>query len=204
LGEDTSSEEEEGRGPLTEDEVRIIRGALNMREKTCGEDVYTPLEDVFSLELGAVLDKETMEKISEKRHSRIPIYRKHRGHIIGIILTKRLIHISPEENVRVNTLKLTQLPRVTTETPLYTLLNQFQKGKSHMALVLDASDNLTIKGVVTLEDVIEQLLELEIFDESDLERNRNNIKKIKRIKDSTDKIADVPYVDETSVLVSVQ
>uniref|UniRef100_A0A6B2L7I0 CNNM transmembrane domain-containing protein n=1 Tax=Arcella intermedia TaxID=1963864 RepID=A0A6B2L7I0_9EUKA len=183
--EDSSSEE--GRGPLNEDEVRIIRGALGMREKTCGEDVYTPLADVFSLELNTILDREILAQLSEKRHSRIPIYRKHPGHIIGIILTKRLIHISPEDRVKVSSLELTQIPRVTTETPLYNLLNQFQKGKSHMALVLDPQDNLTVKGVVTLEDVIEQLLESEIFDEFDLERKptRNPNSKTKDIDEKT-------------------
>jgi len=173
------SDSDENQGPLQEDEVRIIKGALNMREKTCGESVYTPLSKVFSLELRTVLDRATLKKISDSRHSRIPIYRKHSSHIVGLLLTKSLIHISAEDNVRISTLELTLLPRITTETPLYTLLNQFQKGKSHMALVLDPVDNLSVKGVVTLEDVIEQLLESEIFDEADLERV--NKKRLDRI-----------------------
>jgi len=154
-------------------------------EKPAKKFVYTPLEDIFSLELSTVLDHDTLSLITEKRHSRIPVYRKHRGHIIGILLTKTLINISPESKVRISSLSLTLIPRVTTETPLYTLLNQFQKGKSHMALVLDHKDNLTVKGVVTLEDVIEELLQSEIFDESDLERNLKKRKKINEGEENT-------------------
>jgi len=144
-----------------------------------------------------------LKKISESRHSRIPIYRKHPAHIVGLLLTKSLIHISPEDNVKVSTLELTLLPRITTETPLYTLLNQFQKGKSHMALVLDPSDNLSVKGVVTLEDVIEQLLELEIFDEADLERvSKKRVERtISEAPMMIEKIANPLDNDETKNLV---
>jgi len=55
------------------------------------------------------------------------------------------------------------MPRVTTETPLFTVLKQFNLCKGHMALVLDAKNNLTILGALTLEDVLEEVFETDIY-----------------------------------------
>jgi len=68
--------DDDGGGPLTDDEVRIIQGALNMREKFCDSNIYTPLEQVFALPTSTILDTVTINKIHECGHSRIPIYRK--------------------------------------------------------------------------------------------------------------------------------
>jgi len=80
---------------------------------------------------------------------------------------KDLIVINPEEKISLDALDLIMIPQVTTTTPLFDLLNHFQKGKSHMAVVIDSTDFTTIVGIVTLEDIIEELLNVEILDERD-------------------------------------
>jgi len=162
---------------LTEDEVKIIRGALTMQEKTV-KDVITLLDDVFSLPLNAKLDQKLFDYIAEKGHSRIPIYRKDKNHIIGIILVKNLINIDLEEKLVIDDLQnIIRIPNISSTTPLYLLLNQFINGRSHMACVLDEKDNLTVIGIVTLEDVIESLLDTEIYDETDVKKEHFKTKR---------------------------
>jgi len=160
-------------GPqLNEDEVRIIQSALTMREKVCDETVYTPLEKVWALPTTTILDHETIKKIHLSGHSRIPVYRKKKTHFIGLILVKDLIVINPEDKVPLDHLDFVMLPQVTSLTPLYDLLNHFRSGSCHMAVVLDSADFTNVLGIVTLEDIIEELLAVEIYDEQDLRINR--------------------------------
>eukprot|EP01123_Difflugia_compressa_P010145 TRINITY_DN3636_c0_g1_i1.p1 TRINITY_DN3636_c0_g1~~TRINITY_DN3636_c0_g1_i1.p1 ORF type:complete len:444 (-),score=81.92 TRINITY_DN3636_c0_g1_i1:13-1311(-) len=161
---------DEGGGPLSGDEVRIIQGALNMREKVCDSSIYTPLEKVFCLPSNTILDRDTIRKIHECGHSRIPVYRKRKTHFIGILLVKDLIIVDPEDKVSLDSFDLVMLPQLTSDTPLYTLLDHFQKGKSHMAVVLSPEDFTTVLGIVTLEDIIEEILNVEILDEADIQR----------------------------------
>jgi hypothetical protein len=66
-----------------------------------------------------------------------------------------------------------ELPIVASTTPLYTMLNIFQTGRSHMAGVMDPiSPNKTI-GIITLEDIIEELIQEEIEDEMDIWRREH-------------------------------
>jgi len=138
-----------------------------MREKVCDKDIYTALDRVFALSNDTVLDQDTITKIHASGHSRIPVYRKKKTHIIGILLVKDLIIIDPDNKISLDTLDLVMIPQVTSNTPLYDLLNHFQKGKSHMAVVIDPEDFTTVLGIVTLEDIIEELLNVEILDEND-------------------------------------
>jgi len=158
--------------------VRIIKSALSMREKVCDETVYTPLEKIWALPSNTILDHEMIVKIHTSGHSRIPVYRKNIKHFIGLLLVKDLIVTNPDESVSLNNFDLVMIPQVTSNTPLYDLLNQFRMGKSHMALVLDSEDFTTVLGIVTLEDIIEELLEVEILDEKDLRIQREPLPRL--------------------------
>jgi len=157
-------------GPLSIDEVTIIKGAIDMKTKTA-IDVITNLDEVYMLPISGKLDKPTMTEIREKNHSRIPIYRFSSDHIIGMILTKTLILMDPNDETPLDDLPIHRMPTVNENTPLYTLLDIFQTGRSHMAVV-NKPDNITPIGVVTLEDVIEELIQEPIEDEADNARGK--------------------------------
>lgn len=154
-------------GELTLDECTIIKGALDLKEKTVG-NVMIHMENVFMLEFNDKLDKTTMTKISETGVSRIPIYKDSKENIVGMLLVKNLILNDPEHNViSISQAKLRPLPTVPENMPLYDILNEFQTGKSHMALVRK-SEGQEIIGIVTLEDIIEELIQEDIVDETDI------------------------------------
>ncbi|KAH9694905.1 DUF21 domain-containing protein [Citrus sinensis] len=122
-------------GELTHDETTIIAGALELTEKTAS-DAMTPIAETFAIDINAKLDKELMNLILEKGHSRVPVYYEEPTNIIGLILVKNLLTIHPEDEVPVKSVTIRRIPRVPETLPLYEILNEFQKGHSHMAVVV--------------------------------------------------------------------
>ncbi|XP_078375515.1 uncharacterized protein LOC144658892 isoform X2 [Oculina patagonica] len=182
--------------PLREDEVMIIQGALEMRNKTV-QDKYTPLDSVFMLEANGKLDRDTMREISRKGHSRVPVYEGEKGNIVGLLFVKSLIMLDPERNTPIKDIyKAGSFLKSSTTEPLFELLDKFQTGKSHLCVVyktqIDEGNQVRsrVVGIITLEDVLELLIQEEIWDEADIIRYRYDVQrqvslaraKIKRMK----------------------
>ncbi|KAB1201512.1 hypothetical protein CJ030_MR0G003199 [Morella rubra] len=127
-------------GELTRDETTIIAGALELSEKTA-RDAMTPISETFAIDINAKLDRDLMKLILEEGHSRVPVYYEQPGNIIGLILVKNLLTVHPADEVPVKNVTIRKIPRVSETMPLYDILNEFQKGHSHMAVVVrDHSD----------------------------------------------------------------
>eukprot|EP01126_Amoeba_proteus_P039848 TRINITY_DN4220_c0_g2_i9.p1 TRINITY_DN4220_c0_g2~~TRINITY_DN4220_c0_g2_i9.p1 ORF type:complete len:378 (-),score=82.36 TRINITY_DN4220_c0_g2_i9:185-1318(-) len=156
---------------LTVDEIKIIKGALDLRHKTV-LDRITPLKRCFMLNLDDVLDQKLLQTIVDFGHSRIPVYSVRRENIVGVILVKNLVGIERSTPPKVRSLDLQPLPVVPCSLELYHVLNIFQTGKSHMALVVNdvESGDITPLGIITLEDIIEELIQTDIEDETDLRK----------------------------------
>ncbi|RKP09004.1 hypothetical protein THASP1DRAFT_2902, partial [Thamnocephalis sphaerospora] len=140
-------------GDLTQEEVKIIRGALDMQTKHAS-DVMTQLDKVFAVSTMASIDAKTMALIVEEGYSRVPVYACRKENIVGLLLTKNLVAFRPEDETPVAQLRIIKCPHVSADTPLFTLLSSFEKGSSHMAVVEDETGRAI--GVVTMEDVIEE------------------------------------------------
>ncbi|KAE8076962.1 hypothetical protein FH972_015578 [Carpinus fangiana] len=124
-------------GELTHDETTIISGALDLTEKTA-EEAMTPIESTFSLDVNSKLDWEAMGKVLARGHSRVPVYSGSPKNIIGLLLVKSLLTVRPETETPVSAVSIRRIPRVPADMPLYDILNEFQKGSSHMAAVVKA------------------------------------------------------------------
>ncbi|KAK4382736.1 DUF21 domain-containing protein [Sesamum angolense] len=121
-------------GDLTHDETTIIAGALEMTEKTA-KDAMTPIAKAFSLDLDGTLNLETLNAIMTMGHSRVPVYYKNPNNIIGLILVKNLLAVDPDDSVPLRKMLIRKIPSVSENMPLYDILNEFQKGHSHLAVV---------------------------------------------------------------------
>ncbi|KAJ9660478.1 cell agglutination protein Mam3 [Coniosporium apollinis] len=154
---------------LNQDEVTIISAVLDLKDKPIG-DIMTPMGDVFTMSADTVLDVDMMDTILSAGYSRIPIYQPDNPrNFIGMLLVKMLITYDPEDALRVRDFALATLPETRPETSCLDIVNFFQEGKSHMVLVSDfPGEPYGALGVVTLEDVIEELIGEEIIDESDV------------------------------------
>ncbi|XP_008798904.2 DUF21 domain-containing protein At2g14520 [Phoenix dactylifera] len=122
-------------GELTHDETTIIAGALELSEKKAS-DAMTPLSQTFAVDINAKLDRNLMQLILDKGHSRVPVYYEKPTNIIGLILVKNLLSIHPDDEVPIKSVTIRKIPRVLEDMPLYDILNEFQKGHSHMAVVV--------------------------------------------------------------------
>lgn len=144
---------------LNEDEVTIITAVLDLKEKPVGS-IMTPMQDVFTMSADTVLDEKMMDTILSQGYSRIPIYApENPRNYIGMLLVKILITYDPEDCLRVRDFALATLPETAPETSCLDIVNFFQEGKSHMVLVSDfPGQDKGALGVVTLEDVIEELI----------------------------------------------
>ncbi|KAH7981783.1 hypothetical protein HPB52_001093 [Rhipicephalus sanguineus] len=161
---------------LENEEVDIISGALELKKKTANE-AMTRMDDVFMLPVTAVLDFETVSQIIGQGYTRIPVFDGDRNNVVGLLNIKDLAFVDPEDEIPLRTLCEFYNHPVTfvfEDETLVNLLNEFKKGQSHMAFVRrvntegDGDPFYELLGLVTLEDVIEEILQAEIIDETDV------------------------------------
>lgn len=175
---------------LDRDEVNIISGALELRKKTVAQ-VMTHLEDAFMLSIDAVLDFETVSEIMKSGFSRIPVYEGERHNVQKLLLIKDLALIDPDDNTPLRTLcefYQNNCFFVFEDVTLDVIFKQFKGGqKGHMALVQrvnnegDGDPFYETIGLVTLEDVIEEMIQAEIVDETDVYTD-NRSKKLRKLQ----------------------
>jgi CBS domain containing-hemolysin-like protein len=175
-GSTSGSESDDGGLPkeerLTNDEVMIIKGALDLTSKNV-MDSMTPVEKVFSLDEATIIDPRTLQTILDAGHSRIPLWRDDPSNFVGMLLVKSLNLNFILEGGIIARADVKELPLVDASTPLYTMLNIFQTGRSHMAAILAPGFTNKAVGIITLEDIIEELIQEEIEDEMDLWRREH-------------------------------
>lgn len=161
---------------LETEEVNIISGALKLKRVQLSE-IMTRIEDVFMLDINLSLDFETIESVVEQGYSRIPVHEtNNKRNILALLFTKDLALLDPDDRTPVQTLISFYnhpIMFMFEDTTLHSALNEFKTGKSHMAFirrVIDDGDRdpiYEIIGIVTLEDVIEEIIQMEINDETD-------------------------------------
>jgi metal transporter CNNM len=154
---------------LDEDEVEIMRGALQLSEKRVSE-ILTPIEDVFWLTPATELTQKRINEIKANSYSRIPIFNKQLTICFGILLMKDLVDIDfDEKTYRVDELLLHPVNSVGSRTALDTMFRVFINSHSHL-IPIERDDKII--GVVTIEDLIEEILGHEIQDETDRRKKR--------------------------------
>jgi len=152
---------------LDEDEVEIIRGALKLSE-THVADIMTRISEVYVVSDKTVIDANKIDEIKENNYSRIPIFYSETNEPAGVLLMKDLVDIDFDERpYKVTELPIHPIRTVGSRTALDTMFRKFIAAHSHLMMV---EKNDEIIGIVTIEDLLEELLGHEIEDESDMGR----------------------------------
>ena len=157
----------EEEGVLEEQESELVQHALEFDEKTA-QEILTPRVDILSIDIDD--DLETNKKIIlEERYSRIPVYEDSIDNIIGILHTRDFLEaIIANQPLDIRAM-LQPAFFIYKTKKLSSLLNDFKRNKMHMAIVAD--DYGGILGMVTMEDLLEQLVG-DIWDEDEEEKHR--------------------------------
>merc|ERR1719427_731053 len=174
---------------LEKDEVNIVTGALVLKQKTV-KDIMTQLDDCYMLSLTSVLNFKTVSEIKDQGYSRIPVYDGARTNIVYILFTKDLLFIDPDDEkpiVEVCKFYNNEVNFVYGDTILTDMFDEFKSGeKGHMAVVQevniegDGDPFYETVGLVTIEDIIEEIIQQEIIDETDVVIDNKTKKKRKR------------------------
>jgi metal transporter CNNM len=154
---------------LDNDEVEIIRGALQLSEKHV-KDIMLPIKKVFWLTPGTILTEKKIDEIKAVGRSRIPIFNREHSQCYGVLLMKELIDIDfSEKPYRVDDLNLYPVRLVGSKTALDTMLRKFIATGTHL-IPVEKDDRII--GIVTIEDLIEEIVGHEIEDETDRQHNK--------------------------------
>src|SRR3990167_2298618 len=163
LGEQTASE-------LDEDEVEIIRGALQLSEKQV-EEIMTPIGEVYWLDINSQIDESKIDEIKLKSYSRIPVFNKEKTICHGIVRMKDMVDVDFDEKARqVSSLKIFPVKPVGSKTALDTMFRKFIDARTHL---IPVEKKGIIIGIITIEDLFEEIIGQEIIDESDHILNRS-------------------------------
>jgi metal transporter CNNM len=155
---------------LDEDEVEIIRGALQLSEKRVSS-IMTPIKQVYWLQPQDIIDSVRIDEIKASGRSRIPVLNAAKTICFGVLLVKELVDIDFDDyQPRVDELHLHPIQTVGSGTALDTMFRKFIAAKTHL-MPIEKDDRIV--GIVTIEDLIEEILGHEIEDESDRTRQRS-------------------------------
>lgn len=145
----------EGEGVIDSDERELIQNAIEFGETTVAE-IMTPQIDMFTVNIKDSLD-EILPRIIENFYSRVPVCGTEEEGILGILFTKDLTRLKHLPREKVNLKSILHPAVVVPQTKkIKEMLEEFRKLKRHMAIALDEYGSVC--GLVTLEDIIEELV----------------------------------------------
>ena len=152
-------------GHLDEKESEILQNLFRFPDLSV-EDIMTPNTVVFALQENMTA-REVLQQHEKLHFSRIPIFSENRNHITGFVLKSELLmdDIRNDGKTQLKDFTKRELRPVLEETRLSTVLEKLLDNREHILLVVDEHGGL--EGVVTLEDVVETLIGIEIVDEAD-------------------------------------
>lgn len=196
-------------GQLNKDEGQAMKGALKYQDMTV-QQVYTPLEKTFMINVDDRLNFETMATIFKTGYSRIPVYENDVSNVVGLLFVKDLIFVNPVDETPVrNFVEIFGRGAhvVWADDKLGEVLAFLKKGHCHMAIVRDINKGdgtgdpvYEVKGIITLEDIIEVILGDQILDETDAWVDVQHTTKVSRGADfdwARLRLLDAKIVDQT-------
>ncbi len=154
-------DEIEEQGVIEEQESELVKSALEFDEITVNE-ILIPRVKVVGIEANSTID-EIKGIFSEEMYSRLPVYEKSLDNIVGIITNKAFFKMLVEKKNDISGI-IQDVPFIADSKLISEAMKDMQRSKVHLAVVTDQYGGT--KGIITLEDIIEELVG-EIYDEDD-------------------------------------
>jgi CBS domain containing-hemolysin-like protein len=167
-------------GVIQADQEAVIANVLQLGAKTV-RDVMTPRTVTFSLDQNLTIEEVEDKEELLRMHSRVPIYDGEPDEVTGIVLSQDVLLAAAEGK---STLRLEQLRRPVHFVPETTALDrvfiEFFEHYLHLFVVVDEYGSVT--GVISMEDVLEEIIGREIVDEFDKTRNMRELAMLRKKK----------------------
>ncbi len=152
----------EDEGVIDESETELLQSALEFTDLDAA-DILTPRIDVVGFEIHDSMSH-ILDVINETQFSRFPVYERTIDHVVGILYVKHLLNeLVVNKDVQLEDL-LIEPAYIPKTMRLHDIMDEFRTHQTHMVIVADEYGG--IMGIVTMEDVLEQLVG-EIWDEND-------------------------------------
>lgn len=154
----------ENKSELDDDEVEIVQNAIQLSEKRL-KDIMTPIKDVYYLFEDDKIDAAKIDELKLINHSRVPILDRSLTHAKRFLVLRDLIDIDFDERAyTLDELRTFSTETVGSMTALDTMFRKFIAAKRHMLIV---EKDKKVIGIVTVEDLMEEIIGHEIEDETD-------------------------------------
>jgi CBS domain containing-hemolysin-like protein len=167
-------------GELEEHEEKIINNIINLKSKMVRQ-VMTPRTVTFSLNENMMVEHAITKLTELSVHSRIPVYNRNPNNITGFVMRKDILQAAA---VGKNTLNLAKFKRVAHFVPETARLNRilvdYFDRRQHLFIVVDEYGTMT--GIISLEDVLEEIVGREIVDESDKAKDMRELARTRNIE----------------------
>jgi len=166
-------------GEISLQERRVITNILDLKDKTVRQ-IMTPLTVTFMLDANLTVAQAMQANEMLNMHSRIPVYEKNTDEVVGIILRKDIFNWGTQGAGEKSLREFMQPVHFVPETGRLTaVMLEFFDHHKHLFVVVDEYGSVT--GVVSLEDIIEEIVGREIIDESDRDTDMRELAKRKRL-----------------------
>lgn len=150
---------------LSTDEKKLLLSGLKFRDKTV-DSVMTPRSVIVGVPKNELVGPLMLDELHKTGHSRFPVYDKDINHVVGILHIRELLALVDKKSQTAEKAMEQKVYYIRDNQTLSAALAAFLKKRHHMFVVVNAYRETT--GLVTLEDVIEELLGREIIDEYDV------------------------------------
>ena len=167
-------------GEIEAGQETVIANILQLGEKTVRQ-VMTPRTVTFSASQALTIKEAARMEGKWRMHSRVPVYDGEQDNVVGIVLSQDVLMAAA---VGQDSLKLSQIMRpvhfVPETAPLDQIFVDFFERYQHLFVVVDEYGSVT--GVISMEDILEEIIGREIVDESDKARNMRELARIRKKK----------------------
>ena len=161
--------EAQSEGLIDADALSMIEGVFQVGQ-LCARDILVPRAQIDWIDINQSL-AEIVKNVIEAAHSRFPVFEGSRDNVIGILLAKDLLRHYTEKDFQVRDW-LRPAVFIPESKRLSVLLRDFKDNRNHLAVVVDEYSG--IAGIITIEDVLEQIVG-DIEDEHDIDEEADNI-----------------------------
>jgi len=161
--------EAQSEGLIDADALSMIEGVFQVGQ-LCARDILVPRAQIDWIDIGHTLPV-IIKSVIEAAHSRFPVYEGSKNNVIGILLAKDLLRHASEKDFQVRDW-LRPAVFIPESKRLSVLLRDFKDNRNHLAIVVDEYSG--VAGIITIEDVLEQIVG-DIEDEHDVDEEADNL-----------------------------